>query len=305
MTSLVSPLWTEMVLMVVVGARGCCSPPVGTSSTSISINTQSTSKTLSRATSHREHNLSLRHLNPHCGGLALPHVLVSTATRHHSRPCRRKPKWNCVMIQQHINRVVHSSVLSYAIEETTTLAERGEVVWVIGVSDRFLTSWSRSSLLQALGPYWARQEMYCTHHLRLKRVYINTVDDEKATRIRYYNVCLFLPRSRGHTNCIFSASYHNVPNYLINGTIFEKELLNIKFLYKFCPKHLSFWEAFSKVHYHIRGCHMHSTKSGTFCTNRSRQAASLLHCYDMRHVTFSQPCPKDSSLLGCDAVLFD
>jgi hypothetical protein len=49
---------------------------------------------------------------------------------------------------------------------------------------------------------------------------------------------------------------------------------------------------------------MLSTKSGTFCTSRSRQAASLLHCYDMPDVTFSQPCPKDSSLLGCDAVLF-
>lgn len=39
MTSLVSPLWTEMVLIVVVGARGCCCPPVGTSSTSMFIST--------------------------------------------------------------------------------------------------------------------------------------------------------------------------------------------------------------------------------------------------------------------------
>jgi hypothetical protein len=59
-------------------------------------------------------------------------------------------------------------------------------------------------------------------------------------------------------------------------------------------------------YYQTCGYHMHRAKSGAFCTNRSRRAASLLHCsYDMRDVTFSQPCPKDSSLLGCgDAVLF-
>jgi hypothetical protein len=55
----------------------------------------------------------------------------------------------------------------------------------------------------------------------------------------------------------------------------------------------------------IRRYHMHRTKSGTFCTNRSRRTANLLPCsYDMRDGTFSQTCPKDSSLLGCDAMLF-
>ena len=50
-------------------------------------------------------------------------------------------------------------------------------------------------------------------------------------------------------------------------------------------------------HYQMCGYHMHRTKYGTFCTNRNRRVASLLYCpYDMRDVTFSQRCPKDSNL---------
>lgn len=68
--------------------------------------------------------------------------------------------------------------------------------------------------------------MYCIHHVRLKRVRISTVAVEKQQVLDITNVCLFLPRSRGHTNCTFSPSYHIVP-HLLNGTIFEKLILNI------------------------------------------------------------------------------
>jgi hypothetical protein len=230
-----------MVLMVVVGARGCCcSPPVCTSSTSISINTRSTSKTLTLSTSHRERNLSTRELNPHWGRPSLPHVLVSTATQRHSRQCRWESKGNCVM--NHSISFLWCIRLLCATLGNDNLAEGGEVARVIGVSDRFLTSWSRSSVLQALGPYWAKQETYTTPKIEARS---RNHCCGKATSIKYVrNVCLLWTRSHGHTNCIFSAPYHVFPQYLINSTIFGQELLNInvcfELLYNFRPKHFSF-----------------------------------------------------------------
>ena len=49
--------------------------------------------------------------------------------------------------------------------------------------------------------------------------------------------------------------YHIFPDYLINGTIFRKKIIEHKmclhFLYNFCLKHFSFSEKFSKVLSHM------------------------------------------------------
>jgi hypothetical protein len=66
------------------------------------------------------------------------------------------------------------------------------------------------------------------HHLRLKRVRITTLAVEKHEVLNITIMCLFVSRPPGRTNCIFSALLYRIfTHHLINGTIFEKELLNI------------------------------------------------------------------------------
>jgi hypothetical protein len=97
MTSLVSPLWTEMVLMVVVGARGCCSPPVGPSSPSMFINALLTARHAHSVGITTSTHLAASPTQPTLRQL-LTQILVSTATRRHSPLCRGEPKGNYVTI---------------------------------------------------------------------------------------------------------------------------------------------------------------------------------------------------------------
>jgi hypothetical protein len=179
---------------------------------------------------------------------------------------------------------------------------------VIGVSDRFLTSRSRSSWLQALCVH-IEPDRKCTHQLRLKRVRITTVAVEKQQVLHITNVCVFAAVTRTHKlylHCVVSccSTLSHKRHDFRKGVTEHKCVLNFSTTFvrniSHSEKHSARYE-----YYQICGYHTHRTKSGTFCTNRSRRADSLLHfSYDLRDVTFSQPYTKDSSLLGCDAVLF-
>ena len=149
------------------------------------------------------------------------------------------------------------------------------------------------------------------HHLRLKRVRITTLAVEKHEVLNITIMCLFVSRPPGRTNCIFSALLYRIfTHHLIKRHDFRKRVTEHKCVLNFSTtfvRNISHSEKHSATYkyYKICGYHMHKTKCEAFCTNRSRWAASWLHCSnDTRDVAFSQRCPKDSSLLGCDAVLF-
>lgn len=98
MTSLVSPLCTEMVLMVVVGARSCCSPSVGTSSTSMFISTSLTVRTVTFLHDHSNTSTLLAD-STHTAAVHRAHRYVaplSTVPKIHERELR-----NVILCLQH------------------------------------------------------------------------------------------------------------------------------------------------------------------------------------------------------------